>query len=118
MVTRFKIIGQTNKRPDKLLGHYCVPDEVVTLIEDIQLLELVIDLLGRLDRNTINETAEESGTTVRRINFLLYAIRNQARDRLNKDYLAGQPPIKPRTRPQTMADIWQLFKEDLERQSK
>jgi hypothetical protein len=96
-------------------GVYCAPDEVITLIEDIQLLEIVIDLLGRLDKGTINDGGNESGTTIRRLNFILYAVRNQARDRLAREFLAGQPPIKPRTKPQTLADIWALFKESLDR---
>lgn len=114
MTTKYKIIGRKDSRPKQLLGYYCAPDEVLRLVEDIQILELVLDLLGKLDRDTINDDKNEAGVTVRRLNFLLEAIRNRARDKL-RNYLAGQPPIKPRVKPQTMADIWQLMKESLDK---
>jgi hypothetical protein len=101
-----------------MLGVYCAPEEVLRLVEDIQLIEIILDLLGRLDKGTINDGGNESGTTIRRLSFILYAVRNQARDRLAREFLAGQPPIKPRTKPQTLADIWALFKESLEAQGK
>jgi hypothetical protein len=112
--TVFKIIGRRDSRPKHMLGVYCAPEEVLHLVEDLLLIEIILDLLGRLDKRTINDGRNESGTTVRRLSFILYAVRNQARDRLNREFLAGQPPIKPREKPQTLADIWALFKESLE----
>ena len=107
----------SEKNPNRFnhLGVYNCPEEVPRLIEDIQTLDLVIELLGRLDHRTISDGENESGLTIRRVSFILYAVRNKARDRLAREFLAGQPPIKPRTKPQTLADIWQLFKESLEK---
>jgi hypothetical protein len=96
-------------------GVYCAPDEVLRLNEDILLLDVILELLNKLDPNTIHDDQNEAGVTVRRLNFILYAIRNKARTKLVCDYLAGQPPPKPREKPQTMADIWQIFKASLDR---
>jgi hypothetical protein len=115
MTAKYKVIGRKDSRPKHLLGYYCAPDEVLRLVEDIMLIDVILDLLGRLDPGTIRDDKNEAGVTVRRLNFILMAIRNRARDKLAREYLAGQPPIKPRVKPQTMADIWQLFKESLDR---
>ena len=114
MATKYKVIGRTDSRTKQSLGYYCAPDEVLRLVEDIMLIDVIMDLLGRLDPDTIRDDRNEAGVTVRRLNFILMAIRNRAKDKL-RDYLAGQPPIKPRVKPQTMADIWQIFKDSLDR---
>ncbi len=116
MTARYKVLGRKDSRPAKLLGYYCAPDEVLRLVEDIMLIDVILDLLGRLDPDTIRDDRNEAGVTVRRLNFILEAIRNRAKDKL-RDYLAGQPPPKPRVKPQTMADIWQLFRESLDRKN-
>ena len=114
----YKVVGHTEPRiPRHLLGVYRAPEEVLRLNEDIQTLELIIELVNRLDTRTINE-GNESGVTVRRLNFILAGMRNQARDRLKRDYLAGQPPIKPRQKPQTMLDVWHILKYSMEEKEK
>jgi hypothetical protein len=87
-------------------GVYEIPDEALRLAEDIQTIELVIDLINKLDSRTFNSN-DEAGTAIRRLNFILSAIRYQAWDRLRRDFTGSK--VKPRRKPQTLADVWQIL---------
>jgi len=117
MASKYKVIGKPKHwgKPAEP-GHkpdYLVSDEALKLAEDIQTIELVMELLGRLDTRTINDGRNESGTTIRSLHFVLMACRNNARDKLRCDYLAGRPPIQ-RPKSQTLADVWEILKASLD----
>lgn len=86
--------------------------EAITLVEDIQTLELINELLGKLDKRTLSDDENEAGLSLRRMSFIVMACRNKARDRLRHFWLAGEV-IPYRDKPQTMSDIWAMMKESL-----
>ncbi len=86
--------------------------EAMKLIEDIQTLELINELLCKLDKRTLSDDDNESAMTLRRMSFIVLACRNKARDTLRHFWLAGEY-VKPRVKPQTLADIWEIFREKL-----
>ena len=88
--------------------------EAMFLIEDIQTLELINTLLGRIDKRTWSDDDNESGLTLRRLSFIVWACRNKARDKLTSFWLAGEY-VKPRKKPQTLADIWEIIRKSLDR---
>lgn len=95
------------------LGVYRLPDDAYTLIEDISRLDDILAMLGKLDGRTYGD-GNESGQTLRRVHFILNAVRNQAKDRLAREFLAGHPPLPKRPKQQTLADIWEILKESLD----
>jgi hypothetical protein len=107
---KYKVVGQGVPRREQL-GVYRLPDEAFTLIEDIARLSDVIAILGKIDARTY-EGMNESGQTLRRVHFILEAVRNQARDRLAREFLAGTP-LPKREKQQTLADIWAMMKQTL-----
>lgn len=90
---------------------YLIPDDAFRLIEDIPIIERMIKDVEGLDPRTFSDDNNEAATTGRRLLHILWAMRNKARDRFCEIYGA---PFKSRKRPQTMAQVWEILREDLE----
>jgi len=95
-----------------------VPIDALRLAEDIQTLELVIDLLGKVDPSIFHDEKNEAMNTLRRVSHIVMAVRNKARDQLRYTYLVGSKPLKPRHKLQTLADVWEILRDDLNNRRK
>jgi len=89
-----------------------IPGEVIDLIEDVQTLDLILNLLGKLrDRSFIVPrenyamSAIEAQQMLRRVGYLLSGMQRVAQDNLRYEYLGGKR-LAPKHRRQTLADIW------------
>ena len=133
MATRWKVISKVeprNKRARKPqqqqqkrqtdtrcrlcrreFGQYSMPDEAFMLYNDIERLDLIVDLVSELDTRTIND-GNDSGVTVRRLHFILSAMRTQAKQLLVRQFLCGSP-LPKREKTQTMRDVWKLMLDSL-----
>ena len=85
----------------------------MSLVEDIQTLELILDLLGKLRDRSLTvpkrqdwaSTAIEAQQMLRRVGFLLSGMQRVAQENLRYEYLGGKR-MAPKYRRQTLADIW------------
>lgn len=115
MATRYKVLKKERRSAEhkqhrchfchREFGVYLMPDEAFRLAEDLQTIELIMYLFERLDADTISSDRNEAATTGRRVLSILWAIRNQVRDRLMFYYLGGVP-FKQRKKQQTLNDVW------------
>lgn len=97
------------------VGTYEIPDEAVTLIEDVQTLELILKLLETIRERSVipsgfnhDKNKTETQRMLRRVGFLIASMHGIAQDNLRYDYLGGKP-IRPKAKRQTLADVWQII---------
>ena len=101
------------------VGEYVIPDEAISLIEDIQTLDRMLDMLGTISERSITtakfdqeKANSEARQMIRRIGFLLSSLHSVAQDKLRHQYLAGKP-IKAKQSQQTLRDVWEILQERL-----
>jgi hypothetical protein len=102
------------------VGEYLIPNEAISLIEDMQTLDTILDLLGKIRGRSITPPTSnvekanlEARQMLRRVGFLLSGMHSIATDNLRRHYLAGRR-IKPRVGRQTLADVWQALMDGAE----
>jgi len=90
------------------IGHYLIPDEALQLQSDIVRLDMLIDLVEKLDPLSLGETKDQGFSVKRRMSQVVATWRWYAWDKLRSTYLAGRP-IRRRQRQQTSEDISEIF---------
>jgi hypothetical protein len=123
MATKFRILERKHRNLEPRRAEISV--EAMRLVEDIQTLEDMLHLLGRIQEESIarddprnyKAAKEEAYQALRRVAFILGEFQRIASDKLRYEYLSGER-IKPRQKRQTLADIWELLKAELDARKK
>ena len=97
------------------VGQYLVPEEAITLVEDIKTMKQILDALETVHFRSITPTEYDHESAklsaqqmIRRVGFLISGMHSIATDKLRNEFLAGKR-IKPRVRQQTLEDVWQML---------
>lgn len=97
------------------VGEYVIPDEAISLIEDMQTLDTILDLLEKIRGRSITPPTSnvekanlEARQMLRRVGFLISGMHSIATDNLRQNYLGGRR-IKAKQYRQTLADVWQAL---------
>jgi hypothetical protein len=85
------------------LGASIIPEEAISLIEDVQTLERILHELERL-----HVRSDDVRKMRWRIGYLVSAMHTISQDELRSLYLAGKK-LKPKTT-QSLSDVWQMIR--------